>query len=79
VYYYYSTDWQVLIEYDDANNFQRKFIYGNYIDEVLAMDNDDALVDLFYYLHNHLYSIAALTDSSGTAEDSLLLATPAAA
>jgi len=66
IYYYYSTNWQVLIEYDDANNFQRKFVYGNYIDEVLAMDNDDVLIDLFYSLHNHLYSPAALAIGNGT-------------
>jgi len=42
---------------------QRKFIYGNYIDEVLLMiagEND------YYYAHDHLYSPAALIDSSGT-------------
>ena len=42
---------------------QRNFIYGNYIDEVLLMkagEND------YYYAHDHLYSPAALIDSSGT-------------
>jgi len=63
IYYYYSTDWQVLIEYDDANNFQRKFIYGNYIDEPLIMDSNS---ENHYYLHNHLYSTVALTDANGT-------------
>jgi len=53
----------VLTEYDGSNNLQRKFIYGNYIDEVLLMkagEND------YYYAHDHLYSPAALIDSSGT-------------
>jgi len=63
VYYYYSTDWQVLIEYSDSGDFERKFVYGNYIDEPLLMD--DGSSD-YYYLHNHLYSSVALTDSSGT-------------
>ena len=53
----------MLTEYDNSNNLQRKFIYGNYIDEVLLMiagEND------YYYAHDHLYSPAVLIDSSGT-------------
>jgi len=68
--YYHNHNWQVLTEYDNSNNLQRKFIYGNgtespqwRIDEVLLMkagEND------YYYAHDHLYSPAALIDSSGT-------------
>jgi len=68
--YYHNYNWQVLAEYDGSNNLQRKFIYGNgtespqwRIDEVLLMkagEND------YYYAHDHLYSPAALIDSSGT-------------
>ena len=61
--YYYNYNWQVLTEYDDSNNLQRKFIYGNYIDEVLLMKADG---NDYYYAHDHLYSPAALIDSSGT-------------
>ena len=53
----------MLTEYDDSNNLQRKFIYGNYIDEVLLMKADG---NDYYYAHDHLYSPAALIDSSGT-------------
>ena len=42
---------------------QRKFIYGNYIDEVLLMKADG---NDYYYAHDHLYSPAALINSSGT-------------
>ena len=68
--YYYNYNWQVLAEYDGSDTLQRIFIYGNgtcptcrRIDEVLLMkagEND------YYYAHDHLYSPALLTDSSGT-------------
>jgi len=61
--YYYNYNWQVLAEYDGSDTLQRIFIYGNYIDEVLLMKangND------YYYAHDHLYSPAALVNSSGT-------------
>ncbi len=35
--YYYNYNWQVLCEYDGGGIFKRSFIYGNYIDEALAM------------------------------------------
>ena len=48
----------------DGSTFKRAFVYGNYIDEALLMtdsgDND------YYYVHDHLYSPAALTDDQGT-------------
>jgi len=61
--YYYSSSWQVLDEYDDSGSFQRLYVYGNYIDEVLLMQ---AAGSNYYYVHDHLYSPAALVDSSGT-------------
>ena len=68
--YYYNYNWQVLAEYDGSNNLQRKFIYGNgtespqwRIDEVLLMKADG---NDYYYAHDHLYSPAALINSSGT-------------
>jgi len=69
-YFYYNNNWQELAEYDGSNNLQRKFIYGNgtespqwRIDEVLLMKADG---NDYYYAHDHLYSPAALIDSSGT-------------
>lgn len=68
--YYHNHNWQVLAEYDDANNLQRKFIYGNgtespqwRIDEVLLMKADG---NDYYYAHDHLYSPVALTNTFGT-------------
>ena len=61
-YYYYSDNWQVLAEYDNSNNLQAYYVFGNYIDEALLMHRSSADK---YYLHDHLYSPVALTDSAG--------------
>jgi RHS repeat-associated protein len=60
--YYYGSGWQVLAEYDTSDNLQRRFVYGNYIDEALVM-NDGA--NDYYYAQDHLYSTAALLDNTG--------------
>jgi YD repeat-containing protein len=59
--YYYGSGWQVLAEYDTSDNLQRRFVYGNYIDEALVMTtggND------YYYAQDHLYSTAAIFNRS---------------
>lgn len=58
--YYHNDEWQVLAEYDLVGHL-RNFIYGNYIDEPLVMDDGTD----YYYVHDHLYSTAALLDESG--------------
>jgi YD repeat-containing protein len=58
--YYYNPQWQVLAEYDNANNLQRYFIYGNYIDPGapgLVMNDG---TDDYYYAGDHLYGTVAL-------------------
>ncbi len=55
--YYYNPDWQCLAEYSGAGALQRYFIYGNYIDEALVMNDG---TDDFYYVQDHLYSTVAL-------------------
>jgi len=60
--YYYGDGWQVLAEYDGSDSFKRKYIYGNYIDEVILM-NDGS--NDYYYLHEHLYSPAVLVNTNG--------------
>jgi hypothetical protein len=57
---------QVLNEYDAAGTpaLKKRYIYGNYIDEVLYMYDADADED-YYYAHDHLYSPTALLDDSG--------------
>ena len=61
--YYYSDAWQVLAEYDNSNNLQGYYIFGNYIDEALLMNRSSADK---YYLHDHLYSPVALLNSAGS-------------
>jgi hypothetical protein len=36
-YYYYNDNWQVFAEFDGDDDFQRWYVYGNYIDEVLLV------------------------------------------
>ncbi len=59
--YYYNPGWQVLAEYD-ASSLQRYYVYGNYIDEPLVMSDG---TDDYYYVQDHLYSVAALIDEGG--------------
>jgi len=46
------------IEDDGVDEVERDFVYGNYIDEVLIMVEDNT--DTYYYAHDHLYSPVAL-------------------
>jgi len=59
----YNNNWQVLSETNADDVTQRWFIYGNYIDEVLLMKADG---NDYYYAQDHLYSPAALIDSTAT-------------
>jgi len=44
----------------------REFVYGSYVDEVVAYTQKVGSVTTRYYPHyNHLYSVAALTDAAG--------------
>ncbi|MBI9019555.1 MAG: hypothetical protein JEZ07_20080 [Phycisphaerae bacterium] len=47
---YYYDDWTVLSETDDTDT--RTFVYGNYLDEVLMMNDG---TDDFYYEHDQRY------------------------
>ena len=60
--YYYNTNWQVLFE-TNGSTTQRWYVYGNYIDEPIMMV---AGANKYYYVHDHLYSTAALLNSAGT-------------
>jgi len=69
-FYYYNNNWQVLTETDADGTTQRWFIYGNgtespprRIDEVLLIKADS---NDYYYAQDHLYSPAALINSSGS-------------
>ena len=63
--YYYNDQWQVVSTYDRPDALgvcTRGFIFGNYIDEVLLMNDG---TDDYFYLHDHLYSPVALLDDTG--------------
>ncbi|MDZ7617293.1 MAG: RHS repeat-associated core domain-containing protein [Patescibacteria group bacterium] len=61
---------QVLAEYPAdalAASPVRKFVYAEYIDEpVMMLSTNGATTTPYYYHQNSLYSVAALTDVSGT-------------
>ena len=63
--FYYNPEWQVLIEFDDESDWERYYVYGNYIDEPLVMRENIYSAD-YYYAQDHLYSVVALTDDTGT-------------
>ncbi|MBI9018921.1 MAG: hypothetical protein JEZ07_16845 [Phycisphaerae bacterium] len=62
---YYYDGWKMLASYNDSNVAQEEYFYGNYLDEVLAI-NDVAESDMYYLTHDHLYSPVALMDDTGT-------------
>jgi RHS repeat-associated protein len=62
-YYYYNDKWQVFAEFDGDDDVQRRYVYGNYIDEVLF---SPGVGGSYYYLHDHLYSPVTLVNGSGT-------------
>ena len=64
-FYYYNYNWQVLCEYGYSGTPERWYAYGNYIDEVLIMSTSANVSDAKFYIQDHLYSPAALIDSSG--------------
>ena len=59
---YIYSGWQVIEERDGSDNLLRSYTYGNYIDEPITMTDS---TDTYYYHTNTLYSVAAVTDSSG--------------
>ncbi len=67
--YYYNDKWQVLCDYNDSNDLQMWFTYGNYIDEVLTANEDFPGSGYRYYVHDHLYSPVALMNYSGAVQE----------
>jgi len=58
---YYYDNWRVLAETDDQAAIQRVYVYGNYLDEALLMIDKTGQSDVdYYYVHDHLFSPAAL-------------------
>ena len=63
---YYNNQWQVVEEYDSGGTVKRKYLYGNYIDEVLYSWGASPSDPRTYYVHDHLYSPVALVNYAGT-------------
>jgi RHS repeat-associated protein len=61
---YFYDDARILEEQDGLGATQATYVYGNYVDEVLTMTRG---VQTYYYHPNALWSVAAVTDSTGTA------------
>ncbi len=55
-YYFYNDQWEVLCEHN-GTIYGNRYVYGNYIDEPLLVND---CTDDYYYIHDHLYSTAAL-------------------
>ncbi|NIT55187.1 MAG: hypothetical protein GWN00_02735 [Aliifodinibius sp.] len=64
--YYHNYNWQVLTEYNGSGVFKQWYAYGNYIDEVIMMGTTGSPASARFYIHDHLYSPAALTTWTGT-------------
>ena len=71
---FYLAGWRVVEERNGADELVRQYVYGRYIDEPLTLDRnldgDDSAIGagdqrLFYH-QSRLYSVFALTDSTGT-------------
>jgi len=64
--YYHNYKWQVLTEYNGSGVFKQWYAYGNYIDEVLMMGTTASPASARFYIHDHLYSPAVLTNWTGS-------------
>ena len=63
---YVSAGQQVLAEYVHAegeSTIHQSYVYGSYVDEPVALINADD--ELFYYHRNNLYSVAAISNTTG--------------
>ena len=68
--FYYSIHFQILEQTDASDVVQKAFVWGNYIDELLLMedtagDGGTAGADCFALRHHH-YNVVALIDDTGT-------------
>ncbi|MHC4867876.1 MAG: RHS repeat domain-containing protein, partial [Planctomycetota bacterium] len=64
--YFYNDKWQVLTETDASETMKAWYAYGNYIDEVLLTCHVNYALLTRYYVHDHLYSPAAMAAGNGT-------------
>ncbi|MCK4887959.1 MAG: RHS repeat protein [Planctomycetes bacterium] len=57
--YYYNNNNQVLLATDTAGDTNELNVFGNYLDEIVYSPGR-------FYIHDHLYSVVAITNLSGT-------------
>jgi hypothetical protein len=62
---YKKINWQVLTETNESGTLKAWYAYGNYIDEVLMTGFVSLPMAAKYYVHDHLYSPAALVSYTG--------------
>ena len=60
---YFFDHARILEEQDGLGNTLATYVYGNYVDEALTMDRGG---QTYYYHQNALWSVEAITDSTGT-------------
>jgi RHS repeat-associated protein len=61
---FYYDSWRTIEEQDSGGATQATYVFGNYLDEVLTMDRMNQ-PGPFYYHQNTLWSVYALSDSTG--------------
>ena len=70
---YFYSDLRVCEEQDESGTTQATYVYGLYIDEVLAMQrdtDDDGTPEDYYYHTDDLYSVVKITDATGNITES---------
>ena len=63
--FYYYDDWRTIEEQSLSGVTQATYVFGNYLDEALTMDRVGEPSPLYYH-QNALWSVFALSDSTGT-------------
>jgi RHS repeat-associated protein len=59
---YFYNDARIIEEQNTGGATQATYVYGNYVDEILTMDRGG---QTYYYHQNQLWSVEAITNSSG--------------
>jgi hypothetical protein len=56
----FYTGWRCIAEYEGSTPaMARKFIFGSYLDEPLALIDVDTSETIYYYHQNRLYNVAS--------------------
>jgi RHS repeat-associated protein len=77
---FYYDDWRVMEEHDSTDTITQQYVYGNYLDELWALDNrrggitvnqlnDGIGQERLFYHTSTLYSVYGLTDETGVLKE----------